>query len=152
MTPIELKEALLLICVEYVKDRKEKILIAISNIEDSLFDEGKSTAGDKHHTGRAMLQIERENIGVQLLEIEKTEAILHKISVYSSTEVIRMGSLVATKNATYFLSISVGLVAVNGGSYICISIGSPIGQLLLGKRKGDTFSFNSNTFQITSVS
>ena len=152
MTPIELKEALLLMCVKYVRDRKEKILKSISNIEDSLFEEGRSTAGDKHHTGRAMLQIERENVGVQLLELEKTEAILHKISIYSSTNIIRMGSLVSTKNANYFLSISAGMVAVNGGNYICISIGSPIGQLLLGKRKGDTFSFNANTFQITSVS
>ena len=142
----------MLMCVKYVQDRKEKILASISSIEDSLFDEGKSTAGDKHHTGRAMLQIERENVGVQLMELEKTESILHKIGIYATSEVVRMGSLVTTKNAHYFLSISAGMVTVNGGNYICISIGSPIGQLLLGKRKGDTFSFNANTFQILSVS
>jgi len=151
MNGIELKEALMLMCVKYVQDRKEKILASISSIEDSLFDEGKSTAGDKHHTGRAMLQIERENVGVQLMELEKTESILHKIGIYATSEVVRMGSLVTTKNANYFLSISAGMVTVNGGNYICISIGSPIGQLLLGKRKGDTFSFNANTFQILSV-
>lgn len=151
MTPIELKEALLLMCVKYVRDRKEKIAASITHIEDSLFNEGRSTAGDKHHTGRAMLQIERENVGVQLLELEKTEAILHKIGIYASSDVIRMGSLVATKNADYFLSISAGMIPLNGKNYICISIGSPIGQLLLGKKKGDTYSFRASTFQITSV-
>ena len=151
MNGIELKEALMLMCVKYVQDRKEKILTSISSIEDSLFDEGKSTAGDKHHTGRAMLQIERENVGVQLMELEKTESVLHKIGIYATSDIVRMGSLVTTKNANYFLSISAGMVAVNGGNYICISIGSPIGQLLLGKKKGDTYSFRASTFQIIEV-
>lgn len=151
MTPIELKEALLLMCIRHIKDRKEKILNSIASIEESLFTEGKSTAGDKHHTGRAMLQIERENTGIQLMEVENTEAILRKISIHSKSDIIRMGSLVSTKNANYFLSISAGMVAVNGANYICISIGSPIGQLLLGKKKGDTYTFSGKHFIIEEV-
>lgn len=151
MTPIELKEALLLMCIRYIKDRKEMVLKSIVSIEESLFEEGKSTAGDKHHTGRAMLQIERENTGIQLMEIENTEAILRKVSIYSKSDVIRMGSLVATKNANYFLSISAGMVAVNATNYICISVGSPIGQLLLGKKKGDTYTFSGKHYLIEDV-
>jgi len=151
MTPTELKEALLLMCIKHVKERKKKILDSIATIEESLFEEGKSTAGDKHHTGRAMLQIERENTGIQLMEVENTETVLRKISIYSKTEVIKMGSLVRTKNANYFLSISAGMVAVNGANYICISIGSPIGQLLLGKQKGDVYTFSGKHFLIEAV-
>ena len=62
-----------------------------------------------------------------------------------------MGSLVATKNANYFLSISAGMVSVNATNYICISIGSPIGQLLLGKKKGDTYTFSGKHFLIEEV-
>jgi hypothetical protein len=151
MTPTELKEALLLMCFKHVKDRKGKILTSIAQIESSLFEEGKSTAGDKHHTGRAMLQIERENTGMQLMAVENTETVLHKISVYSKTDTVRMGSLVITKNANYFLSISAGMVAVNGANYICISVGSPIGQLLLGKKEGDYFSFSGKLVLIEEV-
>lgn len=151
MTPTELKEALLLMCVKHVKDRKTKILEFISTIEDSLFEEGKSTAGDKHHTGRALLQIQRENTGMQLLAIENTETILRKITVYKKSDMARMGSLVLTKNANYFLSISAGMVSVNGGNYICISAGSPIGQLLLGKKKGDSYSFSGKHVIIEEV-
>ena len=151
MTQTELKEALLLMCFKFVRDRKEKILATIDSIEDSLFDSGKSTAGDKHHTGRAMLQIERENVGVQLMEVENIEAILRRISVYHAAKSVRLGSLVATKNARYFLSISAGMVFVNGANYICISVGSPIGQLLLGKKEGDTYTFSGKQFLITEV-
>jgi len=151
MTPTELKEALLLMCFKHIKDRKGKILASIASIESSLFDEGKSTVGDKHHTGRAMLQIERENTGMQLMAVENTEAVLRKISVYSKTDTVRIGSLVTTKNANYFLSISAGMVSVNGANYICLSVGSPIGQLLLGKKKRDYFSFSGKLVLIEEV-
>ena len=151
MTPIEVKEALLLMCVRYIKDRKEKVLQSIASIEESLFEGGKSTAGDKHLTGRAMLQIERENTGIQLMDIENTESVLRKVSIYSKSDVIRLGSLVSTKNANYFLSISAGMVSVNAKNYICISIGSPIGQLLLGKKKGDSYTFSGKHFLIEEV-
>ncbi|MEL6809757.1 MAG: GreA/GreB family elongation factor [Bacteroidota bacterium] len=151
MTCIELKEALLLMCVKHVKDRKQKVLASMSRIEDSMFEESKSSAGDKHNTGRAMLQIERENVGYQLMEVEKVEAILRRISVYQNSDTVHMGSLVTTKNAKYFLSISAGMVFVNGTHYICVSLGSPIGQLLLGKKEGDAFTFSGKHHTILDV-
>lgn len=151
MNPTELKEALLLMCTKYIKERREKVLAVINSIEDSLYGEEKSTAGDKHHTGRAMLQIQRENVGVQLMEVENIEGILNRISVYNPTGTARLGSLVATKNANYFLSISAGMIFLNGTNYICISVGSPIGQLLLGKKEGDTFTFSGKHHTITEI-
>jgi hypothetical protein len=151
MTPIDVKEALLLMCLKYIKDRKGRILASIKNIEDSLFEEGKSSAGDKHNIGRAMLQIERENVGIQLMELEKTEAILPKISIYSKSKIVGRGSLVTTNYAIYFLSISAGMIAVNGAHYICISVGSPIGQLLLGGKCGDSFTFNGTEVIINKI-
>lgn len=142
MTPTELKEALLLMCFKHVKDRKERILESITAIEDSMKMEDKSSAGDKHNTGRAMLQLQRENIGMHLMQVENIEAILHRVSIYSANGMVKLGSLVTTKTANYFLSISAGMVSVNGSNYICISVGSPIGQLLMGKKKGDSFTFS----------
>lgn len=147
----ELKSVLLANCYDYIAERKERILTAIANIKDSLFDEGKSTAGDKHHTNRAMLQIERENSGNQLIEVEKLENILSKIDIEHVTEIIHLGSLVVTKEASYFISISVGAVTVEDKSYYCISPKSPIGLLLLGKKKGATFSFNDKTVIIEEI-
>ena len=66
MTIQELKFELQQQCKDLIKSRHRSILNTISDIETSLKDESKNTSGDKHNTGRAMLQIERENAGKQL--------------------------------------------------------------------------------------
>ncbi len=71
MTLLELKFELQQQCKDLINFRLERIQKTIADIEYSLKDESKSTSGDKHHTGRAMLQIDRENAGNQLREIEK---------------------------------------------------------------------------------
>lgn len=151
MTVKELKIALKEQCSLTVEKRYQKIKQTISDIEESLFEESKSSAGDKHETGRAMLQIDRENAGKQLQEIEQLQRTLPKIDVAAHSDYARLGSLVYTEKATYFLSLSIGDIVVGKSHYFCVAIGSPIGQHLLGKKKGDTFTFNNTTRQITSV-
>ena len=151
MTPIRLKESLLLKCAEWISLRKEHIMRNISNIENALFEESKGTSGDKHHTGRAMLQIDRENAGKQLQEIEKVVALFSKITFLESATNIRLGSLVETSNGTYFISISAGVIQFKNKDFYCISPGSPIAQLLLGKKQGEVIHFNSKALKIHAV-
>jgi hypothetical protein len=94
MTDKELKVALLDHCKETVENRFDKIKQTITAIEESLEDESKSSAGDKHETGRAMLQIDRENAGKQLHEIESLQALVKKIDSSAVSDYIRLGSLV----------------------------------------------------------
>ncbi len=152
MTDKELKIALLAHCQETVKKRHEKIQQTISAIEESLEDESKSSAGDKHETGRAMLQIDRENAGKQLQEIENLQALVKKIDITTISDYVRLGSLVYTNNGTYFISISIGQVTVGKTNYFCVALQSPIGQLLSGKKKGETFMFNEKEFAVKSIS
>lgn len=58
-------------CLEFVENRFQTIQNTINEIQESLLSETKSSAGDKHETGRAMLQLEREKSGNQLAEIQK---------------------------------------------------------------------------------
>ncbi|WP_317231408.1 3-oxoacyl-ACP synthase [Subsaxibacter sp. CAU 1640] len=103
--------------------------------------ETKSTAGDKHETGRAMLQLEREKLGKQLLEIEKLQEILSKLDSSTSSKTIGFGSIVHTTQANYFIVISAGILKVNSKMYYAISSTTPIGLLLMGKQKGDIITF-----------
>ena len=75
-----LKEKLHKQCQDALNQRLEVIKSTISDIQNSLQSETKSTAGDKHETGRAMLQLEREKAGNQLAELQKQIGILHKIN------------------------------------------------------------------------
>ncbi len=152
MTDKELKVELLEHCKETVEKRYSKIKQTISDIEESLEDESKSSAGDKHETGRAMLQIDRENAGKQLHEIENLQALVKKIEIKVISDYVRLGSLVYTSNGSYFVSISIGLVTVGKTGYFCVALQSPIGQLLSGKKKGESFAFNGKEFVVKSIS
>ncbi|WP_299216053.1 3-oxoacyl-ACP synthase [uncultured Dokdonia sp.] len=123
----------------------------LANVAISLKEETKSSAGDKHETGRAMLQLERENAGKQLAEIEKLEAILQRISSDISPDPVHLGSVVMTSQANYFISIPVGEIKTEAGVFYAIGIGSPIGQLLLGKREGDEVRFRESVLNITNI-
>jgi|TARA_B110000495_G_scaffold179653_1_gene173200 hypothetical protein len=151
MTILELKFELQQQCNDLIKLRYDSINKTISDIEYSLKEESKSTSGDKHHTGRAMLQIERENAGNQLREIEKVMHELGKVGISLASETIRLGSIVETNQSNFFMSISVGKLETNNLIYLGVAPKSPIGMCLLGKTKGDQFNFNGKVYKILAV-
>lgn len=146
-----MKKELLHYCHEYCAARLARIQGEIEKITQSLSSEAKSTAGDKHETGRAMLQLEREKLGKQLLEAERMKLVLNRISLDQKNAPIALGSLVVTDKANYYLAISAGKFNGPEGEVFCISASSPIGQLLLGKSVGDTFWFKGQASKIVNI-
>ncbi len=146
-----IKELLLSECFQWIEERHQLINKTLAEIKLALEEESKSSAGDKHETGRAMLQIERENAGHQLLEIENVEQTLNRVQITEPSGLIHLGSLVTTSQASYFISISSGQFSFQKKNYYCIAPNSPIGQLLMGKQKGDTFKFHENEIQILEI-
>jgi len=105
---MNVKEQLSEFCQEYVDGRIIRIQNSINSLQESLSSETKSSAGDKHETGRAMLQLEREKLGQQLLEVERMAIILSRISISIKTNAVVLGSWVKTSKRDYFLAISAG--------------------------------------------
>jgi len=146
-----IKTQLLQLCNQSLETRLQSVLAVIEDIKQSLQSETKSSAGDKHETGRAMLQLEREKAGHQLAEIEKTKQILSKINTELTYKNIGLGSVVYTTTSNYFISISAGEFEVENKTFYAISANTPIGQLLLGKSVGDVINFRNLEFKITKV-
>ncbi len=145
------KEQLYEECKKFLYGRLYTVIERIANIQESLQSETKSSAGDKHETGRAMLQLEREKAGNQLSDIEKQQELFSKVTIDTSSEVARLGSLITTNNGAYFLAISVGAIIINTNTYYAISPSSPIGKILLGKKEKDVLIFNNKTIIITDI-
>jgi transcription elongation GreA/GreB family factor len=148
---MNIKKELLENCFSFVEEREKTVNEIIASNQKALQSETKSSAGDKHETGRAMLQLEMEKAGQQLSSIQVMKLVLQKIDIKNSSENIRLGSLVITNKGNYFLAISAGKVMVKNKSYFVVSTSSPIGKLLLGKQKGDAFVFNGMKFQIVEI-
>ena len=148
---MHLKERLYKQCQDALSQRLEVIKSTISDIQNSLQSETKSTAGDKHETGRAMLQLEREKAGNQLAELQKQIEILHKINPEASHSKVALGSIVKTTVFNYFISVSAGEMTVKNETFYAISLSTPIGQLLVSKAVGDTIQFGAQKFIITEI-
>jgi hypothetical protein len=151
MTVLEIKSSLLDACKNNVRTRYAKVQTTIADIVESLNDETKSSAGDKHETGRAMLQINRENAGKQLMGLENLQRLLPKIDIKTATDYARLGSLVHTNHGNYFISISHGAVTIGKITYYCVALQAPIGAELSGKKKGDNFVFNGKEYRVTDI-
>lgn len=147
----ELKQQLYRQCIDFVEERLSNMQNQIKAIQESLTSETKSSAGDKHETGRAMLQLEREKAGQQLAEVEKLKEALSKIDVTKSYEIIGLGSVVFTTKANYFLAISAGQLKVNSELFFAISPNTPIGLLMMGRMIDDKIAFRDQSFLIKTV-
>src|SRR5690554_497562 len=146
-----IKQQLYLQCVEYCNNRLEVIKHTIEDIQESLTAETKSSAGDKHETGRAILQLEREKAGNQLAEIQKLQEVLSKIDVSKITKTISLGSIVYTTKVNYFIAISAGELKVKEQVFYAISTNTFVGQLLIGKQVADVIIFREKEFKITAI-
>ena len=151
MLQLKIKEALFEQCEVFVNKRLYNIENIISSNQKALQSETKSSAGDKHETGRAMLQLEMEKAGQQLAGIVQMKEILAKIDILKTSKNACLGSLILTEKACYFLSISAGQLVVEDTVYFAISVSSPIGKLLLGKQEKEVISFNGKTIEINEI-
>lgn len=146
-----LKEQLYKQTKAYIIQREQTVETIISSAQNALSSETKSSAGDKHETGRAMLQLEMEKAGKQLHDIHLMKETFAKVDIKKQGSIIHLGSLVVTTTVSYFIAISAGELKVENDKYYAISLSTPIGRLLLGKKIGDTINFNGKTIKIVDV-
>ena len=148
---MNIKEELLKKCHQFVNNRLQNIEETISSNQAALQSETKSSAGDKHETGRAMLQLQMEKAGQQLANIQQMKETLAKIDVTNKSTNAHLGSLIKTNTGNYFLSISAGQLKVDNELYFAVSVSSPIGKLLLGKSVNEQVMFNSKNIKLLSI-
>ena len=148
---MNLKKELFIQCETFVNKRLQNVEEIISSNQKALQSETKSSAGDKHETGRAMLQLEMEKASQQLAGISQMKQTLSKIDVSKISNIAHLGSIIETNTAHYFISISAGNLMYKKKSYFAVSVSSPIGKLLLGKKKGDEVYFNKKKISIKNI-
>ena len=138
-------------CENYIR-KKLKILEKRKNeLKLALDSEVKSSAGDKHETGRAMIQLEREKLGKQILENEQVLKKYISFKKTSNKENVRIGSIVITTDLNFYLSLPAGFLKNDSNIFYCVSPESPIGKLLLGKKVKDEIYFNNKTSTILEI-
>ncbi len=146
-----LKERLLAHLKHVIQERISEAQEAIEATRESRDSDTKSTAGDKHEVGRAMIQIELDN---QMAQLEKNKALLkdlERIPIERTYEKVEFGSFVSTSNGIYFMSIGLGQVSIEDELYFVISMASPIAEQMRDLQVGDGFEFNGKQIDIQDI-
>jgi hypothetical protein len=143
------------IYTQYLQSINEKVGLlrnTLNELRESSSNETKSTAGDKHETALAMLQIEQKNVSQQLKEAVDQKIVLEQINPAVSKQVAGSGSLLQTNKGYLFLSVALGKIIVEGIAVMAISPRSPLGQKLIGLKVNDTAEINGIQYVIESIS
>jgi len=107
--------------------------------------EGKSSAGDKHETGTAMVHLELQQLGRQLDELRRQleEVYQNRPEKSIVTGQVSLGSLVITDVGLYYMITGFGRLQLEEGEVYVIGKTSPAGQALWGKFVGDRFEWGN---------
>lgn len=138
-------------CKAIIDDRLKVIQNSILDIQNALKSETKSSVGDKHETGRAMLQLEREKTGKQLAEIQTQFRLLNKINPKAIKNTVALGSVVYTNQSNYFIAVSVGEIKIEEQCFFAVSPVTAIGKLLMSKTEGDKIQFKNQEIEIFQI-
>ena len=143
-----------LICNVLLSQIKEKIKnleLLIRSTTDSRDTANKSSAGDKHETSRAKIQTEIDNYSRQLELAINNLKIIEQIDSSKKYNIVAQGSLVTTDKGVFLIAIGIGKLEIRSNTCFIISLLSPIGSLMKGMSKNETFSFREINYYIKNI-
>ncbi len=145
------KQKLIKTCSNYLRDKINSLHAIINEVSEASNSESKSSAGDKHETSKAMMQLEIEKLGTQLNEAELQLVEFEKINFNKNFQCIEQGSLVETNKGYFLIASSIGKIIVDNKTVFVISSKSPLVIALAGKQQNDVLSFNGVEYVINYI-
>lgn len=146
-----IKKSLYDACKIYLQEKIARSQKAIDEAQYAANNETKSSVGDKYETGRAMMQLEIEKYSRQLAEWLKMLQDLEQIDPEKACTQVTLGALVECSGANYYIAVAAGKILYDGKTYFAISPAAPIGELLMGKKIGDSVQFRAQILEIQHI-
>ena len=137
--------------LEALNNKINDLRLILQESYPSMFDDSKSSAGDKHETALAMAQLEQEKLTKQLNILLLQEASMKVIDPTLKHQKITIGSLVETNKGWYYFSISLGQLICQNNAFFALSLEAPLGQIMRGKVAGEQVTFNGMITEIIGV-
>lgn len=145
------KSRLLLNLQALLQQKVEAASAEIGSTRASFTSDTKSSAGDKHEVGRAMVQQELDKLEEQRDKLIALQQELARVPLKRTFDKVAFGSLVITDQGNYFVTIGLGRIEMDDANCFAISLASPIGQALKDKRAGDEILFNGRSITVREV-
>ncbi|MGZ3864988.1 MAG: hypothetical protein ACXVC6_12095 [Bacteroidia bacterium] len=145
------KEFVYTACCNLLKENISSLKKFIRELEEGSENDSKSSAGDKHETARAMLQLEQEKLTKQLQNSQLILADLEKTGVAPVSEFVGKGGLVTTNQGVFLFGPPLGKIVVDGEAIVCLSPRSPLGIKLSGLKINEAAEINGVKYIIENL-
>lgn len=115
---------------------------AIDNAQEAANSEGKSSAGDKYETGRAMGHLQKDMFARQHAENMKDFDQLQKVNTNIIYTTAQAGAFLRCTDHSFFIAAGLGKQLIGDQLVFFLSPQAPLAKLLLHKKVGEHFLFN----------
>lgn len=149
-TNLALKQRLLNECLRIQNLQIQTAKNAMDEAQESA-NEHQGAMEDKFESFRESCQIQRDMYAKQLDEAIITLSILKRINATKENKNIMLGSVIVTNLQKFFISVSLGEIAVNGEKFFAISAMSPLFKAMVNKTVGEEFAFRDKTYVVESI-
>lgn len=143
-----LKEKLTAKVISHLEEGLSDIRASIKDAEEAANQEEKSSAGDKFETGREMMQLEMSKLASQENQQYKMLEMARAIRADKTMHEVQSGAVVRTEQGVFLFLAPVGKLKADGVEFYGVSIQSPLGQKLLGLKKGETTELNGRKLTV----
>ncbi len=138
-------------CAHMLDEKITALQSALKDLQQGAENDSKSTAGDKHETARAMMQLEQEHLGKQLHALLLQKKQLDQLQPADPLKVASSGALIETDKGLFYLSTALGKIQTNTAMAIALSPQSPLGAKWIGKKAGDKVTMNTMEYVVQMV-
>lgn len=138
-------------CLQVLADKVDRIQKYVAELQAANSEDTKSSAGDKFETSREMNKREIDKNNLLLRQLNQMKVLLRKCEPGKNQEEIVLGSLVKSNENLYYFSVPLGKIEFEGNSCFVLSLASPLGKALLGKKAGESISFMNREIEILEV-
>ena len=134
-----------------LRNQIAQIRLQIETLSQDASENAKSSAGDKHETDLAMVHLEQEQLSKKISQLLENQQTWKQIDFESKSTTIKQGSFVKTNIGWLLIAIALPIYKIENETIVSISPQSPLGNLLIGKQKNDSFIFNGKTITVDEI-
>lgn len=134
-----------------ITERIAVLKSAIDNAQEAANGEGKSSAGDKYETARAMGHLEKDMYAHQQAENIRELDNLQKINTDTIYTTAQTGAFIRCSDHSFFIAAGLGKQLIDDQLVFFLSPNAPLAKLLLHKKAGDSFLFNKRNMVILEI-
>ena len=148
---LQLKKHSIKVCIDILQDKIQSLGLIMQEVTTSANNETKSSAGDKHETSRAMMQLEQEKLSKQIAELAEQKKEFDKIDFSKTYNNINQGSLVETNKGYFLIASSIGRIIVDDNPILVISSKSPLAIAFKSMKPNEMILFNGVEYIVFNV-